>query len=90
MEIVMNIEQKRDLVRNALVNNNSGHVADRWGHVHYTSTETGRDYRYKFMKNVIRLEAPVRYDGSKGWIRLKSYNVSKVYAAMVKKGKIYE
>lgn len=76
----MLVAEKLETVRNYIASK-PGHELDRWGHIKYE--QNGREYRFKFMTNVIRKEGRVKYDdGSKGWIRLKTYNVSDAYKTL--------
>ncbi len=80
----MNNAEMMDGVR-ASIASRQGVEADRWGHVRFK--KNNRDYRFKFLKNVIRYEVLVRHEhGSPDWIRIKSYPVGSAYANLKKQG----
>lgn len=79
----MLVAEKLEAVRDYIASK-PGHERNRWGHVHVEAN--GKEYRYKFMTNVIRKELKIKYeDGSSGWIRIKSYNISDAYKNLVNK-----
>ena len=56
-----------------------GTISDRWNNIVWVERhEDGffKKYRYKFNKQVIRLE--VKYPNDMRWIRLRSYRISKI------------
>lgn len=80
----MNNAEMIDAVR-ASVAKRQGVPVDRYGHVRFK--KNNRDYRFKFMKNVIRYEVLVRHEhGSPDWVRIQSYPVKTSYANLKKKG----
>lgn len=65
---------------------------DRWGKVKFS--RVGKEYRYNIKSNVIRLEVKVTHAAStynretKEWVRVKSYNIKKVYEMLKRYGEI--
>lgn len=77
----MKVAEKLEVVKN-YVAGKTGHTVNRYGHIHVESQ--GREYRYKFLTNVMRKEVKVRYDdGSTSWMRVNSYNINDAYKNLV-------
>ena len=79
----MKVSEKLEVVKQYIASK-PGHELNRWGHVHLEAR--GREYRFKFLTNVVRKEIKVRYDdGSSSWMRVKTYNINDAYKNLVNK-----
>jgi len=66
-------QQRIDFIRSLL--REDGWEEDRYGNMLYT-TEDGRQYRYHFKSNVVRLEKKIA--SLKEWMRIRSFNIINV------------
>lgn len=89
----MDIEAKGKAVMNYIAASYNVEL-DRWNNVKFSDPASGKEYRYKLMKNVIRMEVKVHHAASQynkassEWMRVKSIPVIKNYDKLVSKGLI--
>lgn len=72
-------KEKVEVIQQFFLKNVKGTSVDRWGHVKFLDKNNDNLYRYKIMENVIRLETQVKTPYETRWVRIKSYNLKKVY-----------
>lgn len=79
------VEQRTKIVQDYLIKN--GWTIDKWGHARKTYDRGNgmRDYRYKFLTNVMRYEVSAP---DVGWVRIRSLNLREVALQLVKGGRL--